>query len=69
MPPTVEEQARHKIRLEVAAIEVDGVCDEIAEILATYPQMPPQVVRALTQAAAELIGARLALVRAVEAAA
>ena len=62
MPAPTENRAQ----LEVAAIEVDGICDDIAKVLATYPGMPEPVVRALTQAVAELIGASLALIHEAE---
>ncbi len=57
MPPTVEERARHKAQAIVMAIEVDGECEHIAQILARYPGLPPDIVQQITRAAAELIGA------------
>lgn len=56
----------NRAQLEVAAIEVDGECDHIAKLLATYPDLPEDVVRQISRAAAELIGARLLLVRKAE---
>ncbi len=61
MPPTVEEQARQRAQMTVVAIEVDGECEHIAQILARYPGLPPDIVQQITRAAAELIGAVLLL--------
>lgn len=55
-------RARRNAQLQVAAIEVDGELDHIAELLSKYPNLPEQVVRQITRATAELIGARLVLV-------
>jgi hypothetical protein len=52
--------------LEVVAIEVDGICDEIAAILSKYPGLPEKIVRQLTRAAAELIGARFMAIEQAE---
>lgn len=56
----------NRAQLEVAAIEVDGECDHIAGLLSKYPDLPEDVVRQISRAVAELIGARLLLIRKAE---
>lgn len=56
----------NRAQLEVAAIELDTLIDEIGQFMSRYPEMPDSALRALARAMADVGMARSQVIDAAE---